>query len=126
MFQRNPKISASITPLTGGLAWAVKFSKTGKFTGGKALAEQKEMGIEKRVVFFRMDDRRIARQGTIVLDGDGREVGKVLSGTLSPMINQPIGSALVPTAMAKPGSELYVDIRGKLLPIQVAKPPLHK
>jgi aminomethyltransferase len=120
------EISANITPLSGGLGWVVKFDKKSKFMGGKALIEQKEKGIDKRVVFFRMDDRRIARQGTPVFDRDGREVGKVLSGTQSPIINKPIGSALVPSTMAKPGAELYVDIRGKKLPIEVAKPPLHK
>lgn len=119
------EISSTISPLTGGLGWVVKLAKAGGFTGRDALAELKENGPEKRVVFFRMDDRRIARQGTPVLDGDKEVVGKVLSGTLSPMINKPIGSALVPAALASPGSELYVDIRGKHLPLEVAKPPLH-
>jgi aminomethyltransferase len=120
------EISNSIDPLTCGLGWVVKLDKQSSFTGKDSLVERKQQGLENRVVYFRMDDRRIARQGTLVLDADGNEVGKVLSGTLSPMINKPIGSALVKAVMAQPGTELHVDIRGKHLSIEIAKPPLHK
>jgi aminomethyltransferase len=120
------EISNSIDPLTGGLGWVVKLNKESSFTGKDSLLERKKQGLENRVVFFRMDDRRIARQGTVVLDADGHEAGKVLSGTQSPMIGKPIGSALVKAVLAQPGTELFVDIRGNKLPIEIAKPPLHK
>ena len=120
------EISASIDPLSGGLGWVVKLDKAANFVGKKALAAKKEAGIKRKVVFFRMEDRRIARQGTPVLDGDGNAVGKVLSGTQSPILGKPIGSAMVPSAQAAIGAELYVDIRGNKYPIEVAQPPLHK
>ncbi len=119
------EISASLDPLSGGLGWVVKFNKDSRFVGGKALLEYRENGIDRKVVFFRMADRRIARDGTDVLDGDGNHIGKVLSGTQSPILGKPIGSAVVPSAHARIGAELYVDIRGKPYPIEVAKPPLH-
>lgn len=119
------EISNSLDPLTGGLGWVVKLRKELNFTGKKALAEKKEAGLERKVVFFRMSDKRIARQGTEVFDADGNKVGKVLSGTQSPILNKPIGSAIVPVAMAKVAADLFVDIRGKKFPIEVAKPPLH-
>ncbi|MEX0331060.1 MAG: glycine cleavage system aminomethyltransferase GcvT [Puniceicoccaceae bacterium] len=120
------EISNTIDPISAGLGWVVKLAKTTDFTGQEALREIKETGPEKKVAFFRMDDRRIARQGTPVLDKTGYAVGKVLSGTQSPMLNKPIGSARVPAEMAVPGAELFVDIRGNHLPIEIAKPPLHK
>lgn len=119
------EISSSINPLAGGLAWVVKLAKGRRFTGQDALERIKENGIEKRVVFFRMEDRRIARQGTPVIDADGNTVGEVLSGTQSPMLGKPIGSALVPGGQARIGAELFVEIRGKRFPIEVARPPLH-
>ncbi|MEX0321242.1 MAG: glycine cleavage system aminomethyltransferase GcvT [Puniceicoccaceae bacterium] len=119
------EISNSRDPLTGGLGWVVKLRKEVNFIGKKALLEKKESGLDNTVVFFRMADKRIARQGTEVFDADGHKVGKVLSGTQSPILGKPIGSAIVPIAMAKSGADLFVDIRGKQFPIELAKPPLH-
>ena len=120
------EISAEINPLAGGLGWVVKFPKPVNFVGREALERDKDFGPPKKFVFFRMDDRRIAREGTEVLDAEGNVVGSVLSGTQSPMLGKPIGSALVMSPLARPGSGLFVDIRGKRLPIEVARPPLHK
>jgi aminomethyltransferase len=48
-------------------------------------------------------------------------VGRVLSGTLSPLLNEAIGSVLVQTAAAS--QALTVDIRGAKLNLQLVKPP---
>jgi len=117
------ELSDSITPLEASLDWTVKLNKT-DFIGKNALAEQKESGIPRRVVHFKLEGRRIAREGTPVIDGAGEEVGQVLSGTLSPMLNCPIGSAIVRTDAKD--APLFVDLRGNQLALQVAKPPLHK
>ena len=119
------EISASIDPLSGGLRWVVKLDKESNFIGKKSLVSKLETGITRKVVYFRMQDRRIARQGTNILDGDGNTVGRVLSGTQSPMLGKPIGSAMVPASQAKIGAELYVEIRDKRFPIEIARPPLH-
>ena len=66
--------------------------------------------------------RRIGRAGAPVLDAaTGAEVGVVVSGTLSPMLNEAIGSALVDSAAAK--NPLAVDIRGTKLNLSLVKPP---
>ncbi|TVP79579.1 MAG: glycine cleavage system aminomethyltransferase GcvT [Puniceicoccaceae bacterium] len=117
------ELSDQITPLEASLDWTVKLDKE-DFIGKNALAGQKARGIPRRVLHFKLEGRRIAREGTAVLDAAGAVVGQVLSGTLSPMLNCPIGSAIVATeAQAGP---LYVDLRGHQLTLQVAKPPLHK
>ena len=117
------EISDQITPLEAGLSWTVKFNKE-DFVGKAALAEQKESGLPNKVVFFTLEGRRIAREGTSVINEGGEPVGRVLSGTLSPMLGTPIGSALV-NCEALAG-ELYVDLRGNKLALKQAKPPLHK
>ena len=109
------EISSTIDPLTAGLGWVVKFGKTINFVGRAALEAVKEKGPEKKVIYFQLEDRRIARQGTGVLDAAGNAVGEVLSGTMSPISGQPIGSAIVPASMAK--SPLFVDIRGTRIKI---------
>ena len=117
------ELSDSITPLEASLDWTVKLNKA-DFIGKNALTEQMENGIPRRVVHFRLEGRRIAREGTPVIDSTGEAVGKVLSGTLSPILNCPIGSAIVLTEAKD--SPLFVDLRGNQLALQLAKPPLHK
>lgn len=116
------ELSDQITPLEAGLGWTVKFGKD-DFIGKNALTEQKANGIPRHVVHFKLEGRRIAREGTPVQDEAGHDVGRVLSGTLSPMLNCPIGSAIVRTE-AKDGP-LFVDLRGHRSPLNVVKPPLH-
>ncbi len=117
------EITDSITPLEGGLAWTVKLGKKADFIGRSALQAQKDAGVPRRLVHFILNDRRIARGGTPVLVG-GKVVGEVVSGTLSPLLNQPIGAALI--ASSANDAELVVDLRGNLVPLVVKKAPLHK
>ena len=117
------ELSNSISPFEASLDWTVKLNKP-DFIGKNALTEQNERGVPRRVVHFKLKGRRIAREGTPVMDGASEPVGKVLSGTLSPILNCPIGSAIVLTEVQD--ATLYVDLRGNKLPLQLAKPPLHK
>jgi aminomethyltransferase len=115
------EITQDISPLTAGLGWTVKLEKGADFIGRSALLAEKEKGGANKVVFFKTGDRRIARAETPVLSADGSIVGRVLSGTLSPILNEAIGSALVTTKAA--GQPLAVDIRGTKLNLQLVKPP---
>ncbi|MCC6416582.1 MAG: glycine cleavage system aminomethyltransferase GcvT [Opitutaceae bacterium] len=115
------EITADISPLTAGLGWTVKLAKAVDFVGRAVLQKEKTEGGARQVVFFKTGDRRIVRQDTPVLDAAGQVVGRVLSGTLSPMLNEAIGSALVARGAASVG--LQVDIRGVKLNLQLVKPP---
>lgn len=114
------EISAEISPLTAGLGWTVKLDKGVDFNGRAALAAEKAAGSAKQIVFFKTGDRRIVRAGSPVIGPTG-EVGRVVSGTLSPVLNEAIGSALVASvAVAQP---LAVNIRGARIALQLVKPP---
>ncbi|MEO0055074.1 MAG: hypothetical protein RLZZ50_1021 [Verrucomicrobiota bacterium] len=115
------ELSADISPLTAGLGWTVKLGKAHPCCGHDALAREKASGGARKVVFFRTGDRRIVRADTPVLGPDGGVVGRVLSGTLSPLLNESIGSALIETGAAV--GPLSVDIRGTMLALHAAKPP---
>ncbi|MBL9187439.1 MAG: glycine cleavage system aminomethyltransferase GcvT [Opitutaceae bacterium] len=115
------EITSEISPLTAGLGWTVKLEKGADFIGRAALLAEKQHGGAHKVVFFRTGDRRIVRADTPVLDAAGATVGRVLSGTLSPILNEAIGSALVPSAAA--AQPLAVDIRGAKLNLSLVKPP---
>ena len=114
------EITEHINPLSAGLGWVVKFDK-GAFIGSDVLQAEKERGAAQKIVFFKTGDRRIVRPETPVLNAVGAPVGRVVSGTLSPMLNEAIGSALVDTAAAK--EQLAVDIRGTKLNLSLVKPP---
>lgn len=115
------EITADISPLTAGLGWTVKLDKGADFVGRTALLAEKQQGGARKVVFFKTGDRRIVRADTPVLDAAGGVVGRVVSGTLSPILNEAIGSALVTIAAA--AQPLAVDIRGTKLALQIVKPP---
>ncbi|HEY0943918.1 MAG TPA: glycine cleavage system aminomethyltransferase GcvT [Opitutaceae bacterium] len=115
------EITQDISPLTAGLGWTVKLDKGADFVGRAALLAEKQGGAAHKVVFFKTGDRRIVRAETPVLDAAGATVGRVLSGTLSPLLNEAIGSALVATPAA--AAPLAVDIRGTRLNLHLVKPP---
>ncbi len=119
------EISEKISPLQAGLGWTVKFDKSAAFIGQEALLEQKAAGLPSKVIFFKLDDRRIARQGVPILNPAGGQVGEVLSGTQSPCLNQPIGSALISIPDAEQAG-LVVDIRGNKIPLIVVNEPFVK
>ena len=114
------ELTELITPITAGLGWVVKFDK-GPFNGSAVLLAEKEKGSAQKIVFFKTGDRRIVRAETPVLNAAGDPVGRVVSGTLSPIINEAIGSALVEAAVVK--EPLTVDIRGTKLNLSLVKPP---
>ncbi|MFP4156388.1 MAG: glycine cleavage system aminomethyltransferase GcvT [Opitutales bacterium] len=116
------ELSAAISPLEAGLSWAVKMKKE-DFIGKAALRSQKENGLKRKLVFFKLPGRRIARAGTPVLDAEDRTVGEVVSGTSSPMTGGPIGSALIESSADS--KALKVDLRRNRIELMIAKPPLH-
>jgi len=117
------ELSADISPLTAGLGWTVKFDKPGDFVGRNALLAQKEAGLTERVVHFRTGDRRIIRADSPVFDAGGATVGRVLSGTLSPMLNESIGSALIQGGDLPAAGQLWAEVRGAKIELRLVKPP---
>jgi aminomethyltransferase len=115
------EITADISPLTAGLGWTVKLDKGADFIGREALNTEKQQGGASKIVFFKTGDRRIVRAETPVLGSDGSTVGRVVSGTLSPILNEAIGSALIATSAA--ATPLAVDIRGAEINLTLVKPP---
>lgn len=118
------ELGEEIDPLTAGLGWVVKLNKKTEFNGKSALNSIKEKGLDKKVVYFRMKDRRIAREGAEVFQGE-KVVGRVLSGSHSPILNAPIGSALLQVSAAD-AENLAVDMRGKRFELEILKPPLQQ
>jgi aminomethyltransferase len=111
------------TPIEAGLGWCCK-EETG-FIGSEAVAVAREAGTAERPAPFVITGRGIPRQGNPVVLGTER-VGEVTSGTHSPSLGVGIGMAYVRAELADPGTELSIDVRGKLRAARVESKPLYR
>jgi aminomethyltransferase len=117
-------IDESTTMLEAGLGWAVGWNKE-SFIGHERLREQKDTGVTRKLVGFEMIGRGIARHGYPVVRGEKR-IGVVTSGTQTPFLKKAIGMAYVPVELSEPGSELWIDIRGRASEAKVVPLPFYK
>ncbi len=109
------------TPLEAGLGWITKFTKP--FTSSEYLQKQKTNGVEKKLVGFEMIDKGIPRHDYRIKDAEGNLIGRVTSGTQSPTLGKAIGLGYVRTDLSSLDSEIYVEVRDKLLKAKVVKIP---
>ena len=114
-------IDMETSPLEAGLGWITKFTKD--FIGSDILKTQKENGVDKKLVAFKMVDRGVPRHDYEIVDADGNVIGKVTSGTQSPILKEGIGLGYVQKKYAKKGSEIHIQVRKKQLKAEVVALP---
>lgn len=112
------ELGRDVTPADAG---AARLPADHEFVGGAALAEREPTWDLYALVG---EGRRAARAGNTVM-GEGREVGKVTSGALSPTLGYPIALARLEPGIAE-GAVLDVDVRGTLQPMRVTTLPFYK
>jgi aminomethyltransferase len=110
------------TPIEAGLGWCIK-EDTG-FIGSEACRRIREEGPKEVLEPFVITGAGIPRQGNSIISGD-EQVGEVTSGTLSPSLEVGIGMGYVRTDLAKPGTEIEIDVRGKRRPAEIRERPLY-
>lgn len=115
-------IDDNTSPLEAGLGWITKFTK--EFTNSANLKKQKEAGVTKKLVGFKMIDKGIPRHDYTIKDAAGNAIGKVTSGTMSPVLGAGVGLGYVSPPNSSAGTEIFIDVRGKALKAQVNKLPL--
>jgi aminomethyltransferase len=117
------ELNEDLDPFQAGLGWAVKMEK-GNFIGREALARRRQDPNEPRRVGLELAGKRIAREGAAVLL-DGKNIGKVTSGTFAPTVGKAIAMAYVDSRHSAPGTLCEVDIRGKTEPARVVTLPFY-
>ncbi|MCL4145572.1 UNVERIFIED_CONTAM: hypothetical protein GTU68_031191 [Idotea baltica] len=115
-------IDDTTLPLEAGLGWITKLKHT-NFVGRDVILAAKSKGLQRKLVAFKMGGRRVARHGYDVMNTDGQKVGYVTSGSMSPMLEQPIGLAYVPKEMAATGQPIRISTGKKELEGQIVKLP---
>ena len=117
-------INDTTSPIEAGLGWITKFTK--EFTNSEYLKSQKERGTDRKLVAFELDERGIPRHDYDIVDGNGKKIGIVTSGTMSPSLKKGIGLGYVPSIFTDIGSKIYIQIRKNRIPATVVKLPFYK
>ena len=118
-------LDTTTTPVMAGLTFAIQKRRRneGGFPGATRILAELEEGPPQRRVGFQVEGRQPVREGALVLDGEGNEVGRITSGGFSPSLQRPIAMGYVASHLAEPGTELKLEQRSKLFEARVAEMP---
>jgi aminomethyltransferase len=117
-------IDEHTTPLEAGLGFVVKLQKD-EFIGKEMLLKQKNEGTKRKRVGVKMTDHSIPRQGFDVFLETGEEIGRLTSGTFSPLLKQGVGMGYVQIPYAQDGTNINVRIRDKMARGKISAFPLY-
>jgi aminomethyltransferase len=118
-------LDPATTPIMADLGFAIgkRRRADGGFGGAmRILAEIENGPVQKRVGLL-VDGRQPVREGAVILDSEGSEVGRITSGGHSPSLGRPIAMGYVAATLTDPGTRLTVQQRGKLFQAEVASMP---
>jgi aminomethyltransferase len=118
-------ITPQTDPASAGLMWAIpkEVRAAGRFIGADALRAIVEKGPAQKRVGLKPEGRQPVRAGAALVDADGQAAGHVTSGGFGPSAAHPVAMGYVTTALAKPGTKLFADVRGTKIPVDVASLP---
>ncbi|NNE84113.1 MAG: glycine cleavage system aminomethyltransferase GcvT [Alphaproteobacteria bacterium] len=118
-------IDTTTTPVEAALIWAIAKARheAGGFPGADVILEQIANGAARRRVGLLPEGRAPVREGAVICDHDGNEIGRVTSGGHSPILERPIAMGYVATPFAEPGTQVQVSLRGRTLAMTIAAMP---
>lgn len=125
-------IDTGTTPVEARLVWAIGKARRGDgeralgYPGAEIVEQQIAAGPARRRVGLLPEGRAPVREGAELQDGEGRAVGHVTSGGFGPTMEAPVAMGYVEAGLAAIGTKLNAVVRGKPLPVTVAKMPFVK
>ncbi|WP_342490698.1 glycine cleavage system aminomethyltransferase GcvT [Bacillus sp. FSL R5-0422] len=119
------ELTKDISPLEGGIGFAVKTDKEANFIGKEALKKQKEEGPKRKLVGIEMIDKGIPRTDYPVFSGE-KQIGVVTTGTQSPTLKKNVGIAIIESSQAQLGTVVEVQVRKKRLKAKIVATPFYK
>lgn len=120
------EIDDTTTPIEAGLGWITKPAEGKNLIDGELYTKQRAEGVQKKLIGFELQERGIPRHGYDITDGNGKVIGRVTSGCMSPCRKIGIGMGYVETAYAKKETEIAIQIRKKEVKAVVVRPPFRK
>lgn len=118
-------INDTTSPLEAGLGWITKLKK-GPFVGSDLLLKEKEAGLNRKLIGFKVADRRVPRHDYVIESPEGATIGIVTSGTQSPSLDMPIGMGYVSLPYSAKGSRIMIVAGSKRLEAEVCGLPFYK
>ena len=122
-------IDTTTTPVEAGLTWAIQKvrrtggERAGGFPGAEVILQQLNEGVSRKRVGILPQGRAPVREGIELANTDGEVIGKITSGGFGPTQGGPVAMGYVASDYATTGNELAALVRGKTLPVDVAKLP---
>lgn len=118
-------LDSETTPVMADLGFALskRRREEGGFPGAERILIEREQGSVQKRVGLLVEGRQPVREGALVLDSEGNEVGRVTSGGFSPSLERPIAMAYVPLALAEAGTAITVEQRAKIFQATVTPMP---
>ncbi|WP_420548311.1 glycine cleavage system aminomethyltransferase GcvT [Curvivirga sp.] len=122
-------IDTTTSPIEAALLWSIGKSRRaggeaeGGFPGADKILAQIANGVSRKRVGIQPEGRAPAREGTIITDMDGNEIGKITSGGFGPTTGSPVAMGYVAIDHAKVGTDIQLMVRNKAVPAKVAKMP---
>lgn len=116
-------LAPDTTPIEAGLSLFVDWQKP-DFIGRAALNRQKQEGVKRRLVPFKMSGASPPPRSHYAVFKGEKKIAETTSGTLSPTLKIGIGMAYIPTEFARIGEEIHIEIRGQKFPGVIEKKPL--
>ncbi len=118
-------IDETTSPVEAGLTWSIQKHRreTGGFLGAARVQKDLAERPSRRRVGIKPEGRAPAREGTVIQNKDGKEIGVITSGGFGPSVGGPVAMGYVTRKYAKAGTELNLLVRGKPRPAKVVKLP---
>ena len=126
LFLYGNDIDDTTSPLEAGLGWITKLKVEEDFSSKDIFISQKENGLDKKLVAFKVDGKRVPRHDYELYSTDETLIGRVTSGTQSPSLDIPIGMGYVEKDFAKLGNTIKVKFGKKFLEAEIIKLPFYK
>jgi len=127
-------IDTTTTPVEAALEWSVQKSRrsggarAGGFPGAEKILAHFDRGAARRRVGLLAQGRAPVREGALLFadSAGGEPIGQVTSGGFGPSLNAPVAMGYVPTSRSALGTNLFAEVRGQRLAVQVAAMPFVK
>ena len=126
------ELDISHSPVESSLNWALSKARRlggereGNYLGSKVIMNQIENGSDTKVVGLIPEGRMPVRDGAIIQDENGNQVGYVTSGGFGPTLNKPISIARLETKFTNSHSKIFALVREKKIAVEIVKLPFVK
>lgn len=118
-------IDRTTSPIEAQLNWIIQKRRreAGDFPGASRILKELEDGPGRKLVGILPDGRAPARQGTVIADRDGGEIGKITSGGFGPTVNGPVSMGYVESRHAETDNAVDLMVRGVARPARIVALP---